>query len=272
MDLFQAGVLGFIQGVTEFLPVSSSGHLIFIPKIFGWTDQGLAFDVVVHLGTLLAVLVYFRKKILGLAKNFKLRTKGGVKLMTAENKLAWFVLLSIVPAGLTGVVLGDWLESFSRNTTVVGISLIFWAFVLAAADGVAKGFKDAKVELSLDKMNWKKWLFISCAQVFALVPGTSRSGVTMSAGLFSRFDKKSAAEFSFLMSIPVISAAGVFKVLNLVQSDVNIAYGVFAFGFICSAVSGFLAIWVFMKIIERWSFMPFVVYRVLVGIIILNYL
>ena len=270
MSLWQTLILGGVQGLTEFLPISSSGHLIFIPKFFGWADQGLAFDVVVHVGTLMAVVVYFRKRLLVLVRNFRLSRSRGSLAMTDENRAGWFVILSVIPAALTGFFFGDWIEDSARSAWVVGVSLITWAVVLAAADRLSLKHKNIK---TLKQITWKDMIFISCVQAIALIPGTSRSGITMTAGLLSRLDKTSAVEFSFLMAVPVIALAGMYELVQIIRHDVAIAqFSNLIIGFFAAAVSGFVAIWALMKIIQRWSFMPFVVYRVVIGVAILVYL
>ncbi len=301
MTALEALVLGIIQGLTEFLPVSSSGHLVFMPHIFGWAYQGLAFDVVVHMGTLVAVIFYFRKKLWQIVKSLFSKNIGqtagtpldssslpqtpssrslrsrGLPLKGGEetnvSRLGWFLLLSIIPAGLFGLLLGDFVETSLRSPWVVGVSLIFWAVVLAAADGFGKGLADKKANKDLEKITFKNVLFIALAQAIALIPGTSRSGITMTAGLFAKLDKKSAAEFSFLMSVPVITLAGVYKLFQVINNGTMGQWdNTFLVGFLASTISGFLAIKFLMKIIQKWSFMPFVVYRVAIGTLILFYL
>lgn len=266
----QAAVLGLIQGLAEFLPISSSGHLIFLPKLFGWTDQGLAFDVVVHLGTLLAVLVYFRKRLLCLTKSLLDRNASGLATARTSRRLAIFILLSVIPAGILGLWFGDWLEAQTRSATVVAASLIGWAAVLAVADRFGKSLAEKRKAHALEEITWPQLVVIACSQAVALIPGTSRSGITMTAGLFSGLDKKSAAEFSFLMSIPVITLAGLAKVIDLgLGGGGELGVAALASGFITSAFSGLVAIWGLVKIIQRWSFLPFVMYRIAVGLLIL---
>jgi len=195
----QALILGVIQGLTEFLPISSSGHLVFVPELLGWEYQGLAFDAIVHLGTLLAVVIYFRKRLWQI-----------VTLQSPESrKLGGWLLLSIIPAVIVALFLADWLETSVRSTLVIGIGLIFWGVVLWLADSLGKKMQN------LSDLNWKKVIFIACAQAIALIPGTSRSGITMTAGLFSNLTKKAAAEFAFLMSVPIIFLAGFKKIFDL---------------------------------------------------------
>ncbi|MBI2436997.1 MAG: undecaprenyl-diphosphate phosphatase [Candidatus Magasanikbacteria bacterium] len=280
MTILQSITLGIIQGLTEFLPVSSSGHLIFIPKLFGWADQGIGFDVVMHLGTLLAVVVYFREKLwmifcgfLGIKiKKFSdfpsasARDEGGFRI-SDFRRLAWLLILSIIPAGIIGLLFGDAIEQNLRIPEVIAIGFIFWGLVLWFADTYGKK------ENGLEKLNWKNALFIGCVQAIALIPGTSRSGITMTAGLFSKLDKKSTAEFSFLMSVPIIFLAGMTNVFEMFKNGLgDLSLSVLATGFIASMLSGFFAIWGLMKIIQKWSFRPFVVYRIVVGLAILFFL
>lgn len=267
MTLIQSIVLGIIQGLTEFLPVSSSGHLIFLPRLFGWGEHDIVFDVILHLGTLLAVVFYFRKKLLKLILAFFNFKKGIDVEVKGDKKLAWFIIFSIIPAGLVGYFFGDTIESSLRSSTFIAFALIFWGIVLYIADRYGHRQNDQK---NLQNISWKDNLFIACAQVLALFPGTSRSGITMTAGLFSKLDKNSAAEYSFLMSVPIIFLAGASKSVDLIKNglgDLNATFLVT--GFIFSAISGFLAISLLMKIIRKWSFTPFVIYRILVGVLIL---
>jgi len=259
----QAIVLGIIQGLTEFIPVSSSGHLIFVPVLFGWQDQGLTFDVVVHMGTLLAVIVYFRKRLWSLVTAWLRPSEESRHL----KKLSVYMVLSIIPAGIIGFLFGNWIEVQLRDPKVIAYGLIFWGAVLFVAE---KSSARQKNHTRTDDINLKQVIAISCAQALALIPGTSRSGITMTAGLFARLDKTSAAEFSFLMSVPVIALAGVLKIMELIQTGLgSMTVSSIAFGFVASAVSGFVAIAALMNIIKKWNFKPFVVYRIVVGILIL---
>ena len=267
MSIFHALTLGIIQGLTEFLPVSSSGHLIFLPKLFGWADQGLSFDVVVHLGTLVAVIFYFRKKLWKLFLAFFNYRKDVSVEVKSDKRLAWLIAFSIIPAGLVGFFFSDLIENTFRSSSFMAFNLIFWGVVLFLADRFSKRQKSLK---TLENISWKNNFFIACAQALALIPGTSRSGITMTAGLFSKLDKNSAAEYSFLMSVPIIFLAGVDSLYKLVKNglgDLNIA--ILFTGFLFSMISGFLAISLFLQIIRKWSFTPFVVYRVLIGLLIL---
>lgn len=264
MEALQAVVLGVIQGITEFLPVSSSGHLIFVPYIFGWPDQGQAFDVMVHMGTLVAVCYYFRKKILVLAK----AALSNKKEQKAEKKLAIQLILSIIPAAVVGMILGDYIAGSLRSASVVAVSLALWGVVLYFVDKNAKSGK-AKETLSLTN---KQALGISLAQVLALVPGTSRSGITMIAGLKSGLTRLQAAEFSFLMSIPVIAAAGAKKTYDLLQAGIENNALFLILGIIASAASGYFAISWLLRLVNKKGFLPFAVYRIVVALLILFFL
>ncbi len=259
MEIIQGIILGIVQGITEFLPVSSSGHLIFIPKLFDWVDQGLLFDVVVHMGTLVAVIWYFRTLLMQYVTAV-LKPK---KETAAEQKMAWIIFLSIIPAGVAGLLFGDAIEANLRNPAIVAYSLIFWGILLALADRVQARRSDSPITV-------KKGIWISFAQALALIPGTSRSGITMTAGMFAGVSRKKAAEFSFLMSIPVIAAAGGMKILKVLTSDVPIQHETMLIaGAIAAALSGYAAIRFLMSLVEKHSFMPFAVYRVIIGILIL---
>ncbi len=262
MTAWHALFLGLIQGLTEFLPVSSSGHLIFVPKLLGWIDQGVAFDLVMHLGTLLAVIIYFRVKLWSLVK--AIFSQGTEKM--AERKLAWVIALSCIPAAIVGLIL----ETNDRNALVVAGNLIFWGLVLGAADWYAQR---NKIEEISDRKSLRSIIIMGFVQLLALIPGTSRSGITMTAGLFSGLSRTKAAEYSFLMSVPITALAGADAVYNLTKVGLQgINFSVLVVGFLSAFIFGMIAIFSVLKIVQRWSFMPFVVYRVLIGIMILWWL
>lgn len=261
MEIIQSITLGLVQGITEFLPISSSGHLLFIPKIFNWPDQGIWFDIVVHLGTLFAVILYFRKKLWSLTKAFC----SFPNKKNNDQRLAYYIVASIIPVGLVGLFLGG--ENV-RVPLIMGWSFIIWGVVLFFAERYADKQTTKK---GIDKLTWQDVLIISLFQVLALIPGTSRSGITMTGGLFRKMEKKSAAEFSFLMSIPVIAAAGLLLILS-VFGDPSIVFPALTplvIGFIVSLVSALLAMKALIAAIERWGYTPFVVYRILIGVLIL---
>lgn len=267
MTVVQALILGLIQGLTEFLPISSSGHLIFFPKLFGWSDQGIVFDVVVHLGTLGAVLFYFRKKFGELGRSFVERGSAS----QLNRRLVLLLVLTVIPAGLVAAIGGDWAETNLRSSRVVAISMIGWGLVLAAADYYYRTqMKKNKTFTDLHTMSTQQITTIAVAQAVALIPGTSRSGITMTAGLFSGLDRKAAAEFSFLMSVPIIVLAGAYEAIQVWKlGSLQLPVGTLVMGFLSSALAGFFAIHIVMKKVTDWGFMPFVVYRIIVGILIL---
>jgi len=269
MSILQAIVLGVVQGLTEFLPVSSSGHLIFIPKLFGWPDQGISFDVFIHLATLLAVVVFFRQKIWSILKSC-IQYKSQKQEDVLNRKLFGFIILSIIPAGIVGFFGGDWIEENLRSPIIVAIDMMFWGLVLGAAEWWSKKKNNNQ---NFGDMNIQKASVMGIAQAIALLPGTSRSGITMTSGIFAGLTKKSAAEFSFLMSIPIIALAGAVDVLKMTQGGVGeIGIAPLVAGFLAAAISGFLAITLLLKMIEKWSLKPFVIYRIIMGILILIFL
>lgn len=266
MNYIQALILGIIQGLTEFLPVSSSGHLILFPQLFGWADQGIAFDVVLHLGTLVAVVVFLRKKLWLIIKSF-FNIKNKEELVVNNRYLGWLLIISIIPAGLAGLFFNSWIEDTLRSPLIVAGTLIFWGIILWLSDNYSQRQIEKR---NIEKLNWKNALFIGCAQALALIPGTSRSGITMTAGLFSKLDRKFTAEFSFLISVPIIFLAGLVALKDLIGIGIgNINFSYLLVGFLSAMVSGFIAVWGMMKIIQKWNFKPFVIYRVLLGLIII---
>lgn len=261
MDIFQAIILAVLQGITEFLPISSSAHLILMPKIFGWEDQGLAFDVAVHVGTLGAVVFYFRKELVEMSIAWVASATG--KQQSAESRLAWAVILGTIPVGLAGLLFKDGIEEHLRSPVIIAIATIAFGLLLWFAD--VRGRRD-RSEYS---MNWKDVFIIGVAQALALIPGTSRSGITMTAALIMGLTREAAARFSFLLSIPVIVLAGGLKTLDLIKSDIAVDWFILGVGIVLSAVTAYLCIHYFLKLLERIGMMPFVIYRMVLGGILL---
>ncbi len=261
MDLIQVVVLALIQGLTEFLPISSSAHLILPSQVLGWPDQGLAFDVAVHVGTLAAVVVYFRQDIGQLLKAwFAQFTSIGV---TQESKLAWYILLATIPVGLVGLVGKGYIEENLRSAEVIGIASIVFGLLLWWVD------RKAKSNIALYEMTLMMALLIGFAQAVALIPGTSRSGITITMALFLGLSRTDSARFSFLMSIPVIVLSGAMATLDLID-DGHVDWSATMVGLIVSAVSAYFCIHYFLSFISRLSMTPFVIYRVLLGLILLG--
>lgn len=257
MDVIQVVILALIQGLTEFLPISSSAHLILPAQVLGWQDQGLAFDVVVHVGTLCAVMLYFRKEIVQLIQGWV--TTGFTAKPSDDGRLAWFIAVATLPAGLTGYLANDWIEANLRTTSVIAYTTLGFGLLLAVADKMGKGNKElAHITLFMA-------LCIGLVQALALIPGTSRSGITITAALFLGLRSADAARFSFLLSIPLILAAGGLKSLELLEAQVVVDWFALALAFIVSAVSAWLCIYYFLAFINRIGMMPFVLYRLLLG-------
>lgn len=262
MTLIQALILGIVQGISEFLPISSSGHLIIIPRLFGWQDQGLSFDTFVHLGTLLAVLWHFRAKVVSIWHGFFLRSPRHEQ----ERRLAWLILIATIPALAIGYVANDWIERELRSVTLVAFNLIVWGVALWIADWYGR----RSAQRGLNSVSPGNAVTIGLAQSLALIPGTSRSGITMTAAMFGGIEKKDAAEFSFLMSIPVIAAAGGIQLIDLLRSGLDGSTGLtMVTGFAGAFLGGILAIRMLLRVLERWNFTPFVIYRIALGIALL---
>jgi undecaprenyl-diphosphatase len=260
MSWLQVIVLAVVQGLTEFLPISSSGHLVLVPNVAGWTDQGLEFDVAVHFGSLAAVAVYFRSDLAGLLRGgFDLLKPGPRSL---ESTLALGVGLGTVPAALAGLLFAGWIEENLRSPLVVITTLSFWGIVMALADRFAAHRR------TIAEVRVGDAFLIGCAQALALVPGTSRSGITITAGRMLGLQRQDAARFSFLLSAPVILLATGYETLGMLLSGEPIAWlqlGVAAF---VSALVAYVCIDLMMRFVSRIGLLPFAVYRLaLAGII-----
>ncbi len=261
IDSWQAVWLALVQGITEFLPVSSSAHLILAPGLLGWPDQGLAFDVAVHFGTLIAVVGYFRTDIVAIVHDW-LRSLVGGKA-TENSRLAWYVVSASIPAGIAGILLNDVASSMLRHPLVIaGASIIFGLWLWWADRQGAR-------EKLIGGINFRIAALIGLAQMLALIPGASRSGVTMAAALALGFTRDAAARFSFLLSIPIILAASSLKLLELIAAGADTDWSLILIGVGVSALSAWFCIHWFLKLIQRVGMTPFVVYRVLLGFLLL---
>ncbi len=268
MPIVHAVILGIVQGLAEFLPISSSGHLLLVPWLFGWDDFGdpgikKAFDVSLHLGTLVAVVVYFRKDLV-------IYVREGVRLVvarrrphTTEGKLAWLLVVSALPAAAVGAVFENTIDEVLGTPALIAVSLIVFGLVLAWADRRTGN-------RHIDDYGGSDALKVGLAQVLALNPGTSRSGITITAARTIGFDRDAAARISFLMSIPVTAGAVVFKMTKLVLD--GIPDGLIApmiVGIVTSGVAGWFAVWGTIRLVRTRSFLPFVVYRIVLGVVVL---
>jgi len=261
MDTLHAVWLALLQGLTEFLPISSSGHLILLPRFLGWPDQGLAFDVAVHVGTLTAVLLYFRQDVQKLSRAWLASLL--TRRLDEHSRLAWGVLLGTIPVGLVGLAMSDVVSTALRDPRVIAATTIGFGLLLGAADSLGKRSRDEH------SLTLKDVLLIGFAQAMALVPGTSRSGITMTAALLLGLTREAAARFSFLLSIPVIVLAGGLEGLELLHSTSAVDWNAIFLGTAVSAVSAYLCIHFFLKLIGRAGMWPFVIYRLLLGIAII---
>ncbi|WP_047045417.1 undecaprenyl-diphosphate phosphatase [Vibrio mexicanus] len=258
MSYFEAFILALIQGITEFLPVSSSAHLILPSAVLGWDDQGLAFDVAVHVGTLAAVIIYFRSEVIALLSAFFGSIFKGDR--SKEAKLAWMIILATIPACVFGLFMKDIIEIYLRSAYVIATTTIVFGLLLWWAD------KRSSLEFDEHQATWKKALFIGVAQAMAMIPGTSRSGATITAALYLGFTREAAARFSFLMSIPIILLAGGYLGLKLVTSGEPILIGPLFTGVVVSFISAYICIHYFLKLISRMGMTPFVIYRLILGV------
>lgn len=261
MTLLQAFLLALIQGVTEFLPISSSAHLILPSQVLGWPDQGLAFDVAVHLGTLMAVVSYYRRDLFAM-------TAGAwqgmhERRMNADLKLGLLVVLATIPAIVAGVLGKDLIETQLRSAMVIVVTTLFFGALLWLAD-----IRGARSK-TLMSLGWRDALLVGIAQALALVPGTSRSGITMTAALFLGYQREQAARFSFLLSIPVILGAATLKLKDLLESPIPVDWLQLALGFAVSAITAYLAIVFFLRLLDRLGMLPWVIYRFVLGAVLL---
>lgn len=262
MTFLQLLIIAIVQGVTEFLPISSSGHLILIPYITRMPDQGPLIDVAVHIGSLLAIILYFWREVLGLARG-GLATVG-VGQAPEQRRLLWWIVIGTIPAVLFGLFLkqGDWLASF-RTTTLVAVNLIVYGVLLGVADRVGPSRK------RYEDMTLFDAVIVGLAQALALIPGTSRSGVTMTAARFLGYERVEAARFSFLLSIPAVAGAGTLAVLDLAEASAAMQWDALLAGLMTFAAA-FATMAFLMRFLRHASMMVFVLYRIALGVALLT--
>lgn len=265
MEMYQAVALAIVQGLTEFLPISSSAHLILVPELLGWQDQGLAFDVAVHVGTLLAVLAFLWPEIKRIVPAW---LSGWLsKSWNTDGQLGWLVILATIPVGLVGLFAGGWIELNLRSAMVIAASTMVFGLVLAWAD--RGGNRNSKEMTSL---SWKDTLIVGGAQALALIPGTSRSGITMTALLALGYTRTASARFSFLLAVPAIALPGLLKSAELASSAHAANWTIMGIGVAVSAIVAFLCMKVFMRFVERVGMLPFVIYRVFLSLVIVGFM
>ncbi len=255
MTISDAILLGLLQALGEFLPISSSAHLVLLPFFRGEQYQGITFDVMLHLATLLAVLLYFAKDWFSIIKN------GLTRPTTQEGKTLWLLALATVPAGVAGVLCKDWVETVFRSPLIIAVWLMLFAVILWWADRKAAAEDQAQINL-------RNMLLIGCAQALALMPGVSRSGITITAALFLGFSRSQSARISFLLSAPVIGGAAVLELTHLSWADINAPL---VWGFVSAFLGALAVICGLMKYIKTHSFNVFVVYRILLGLAIIGW-
>jgi undecaprenyl-diphosphatase len=261
MDSLQIVILAIVQGLTEFLPISSSAHLILMPHLFGWPDQGLVFDVAVHFGSLIAVLFYFRVEVWRMLRSWTRSVSGGEA--DRDSLLAWWVIIGTLPAVAFGFFGQHWIETQLREPWVIALASIGFGLLLWFADSRGVRRRD-EYQLRLSDV-----LMIGFAQVLALIPGTSRSGITITFGLLLGLTRQAAARFAFLLSIPVIVASGALETHRMFSEVSPIGWLDLSVGTLLSAISAGLCIHFFLRLVDRIGMLPFVVYRVLLGVVIL---
>jgi len=261
LDWLQITVLALIQGLTEFLPISSSGHLVLAPQLFDWPDQGLAFDVAVHVGTLAAVLLYFRKDVWLMTRDWS--TSLITRQPTSNSRLAWWVIFATIPAVAFGLFLNNGLEEALRNPLIIAATTIGFGVLLWWSDVKGQKIRD---EYSL---SFKDIMIIGFAQALALIPGTSRSGITITAALMVGLTPQAAARFSFLLSIPIILGAGLVKLKDLIESSTPVQWDAMIGGAVISFASAYLVISLFLKWINKIGMAPFALYRFALGALLI---
>ncbi len=260
MSIVQAIVLGLVQGATEFAPVSSSGHLILVPWIFGWaligdTDINKSFDVALHVGTLIGAVVYFRAEVVRYARAW-LRSVRTRRMATSDERIAWALVVGTIPGAVAGAFLENPIEERLGEPWLIAVMLVVFGVVLVGVD------RRARHDRTFGSIGPKEGLMLGVAQALALQPGVSRSGVTITAARAMGVDRGSAARFSFLLSLPIIAGAGAYKAVDLAQTGLQGHGGEFAAGIAASAVSGFVVIWVLLRYLQRHDFTAFLWYRV----------
>ncbi|MBU0944809.1 MAG: undecaprenyl-diphosphatase UppP [Proteobacteria bacterium] len=267
MTFLQAIILGIVQGLTEFIPVSSSGHLVLVPHLMGWefsSSQAFIFDVLVQWGTLFAVFIYFRRDLIHIISAFSRALFAGKPFATADARMGWYLILATIPAVVVGLLCKDLIEAAFSNAKVTGFFLLITSVLLIFAEIVGKRKR------SMEEITWVDSLWIGCSQVLALLPGISRSGATIAGGMTRNLDRSSAARFSFLMSVPVMLGAGVlaFKDLFALPATDNFLLPLLA-GFLAALVSGYVAIRWLIAYLSKHSLIVFAVYCLLLGLLVI---
>ncbi len=258
METIHIFLLAIVQGLTEFLPISSSAHLILTPKILDFADQGLAFDIAIHLGSLLAIISYMRRDLWQMAVDF-IGSIGSSGKTTENSRMVWLIIFATVPIVIFGALFKTLVESDLRTTAVIATTTIIFGLLLLWAD--LRG----KHQRNEHQLSWRDGLIIGCFQVLAIIPGTSRSGITITAGLMLGLTRKAASRFSFLLAIPTIAMSGALITLDIFKSDLPVDWNALFLGIILSFIAAYSCIHLFLRFVERIGMLPFVIYRLLLG-------
>ncbi|PIX61893.1 undecaprenyl-diphosphatase UppP [Candidatus Uhrbacteria bacterium CG_4_9_14_0_2_um_filter_41_50] len=258
MSYIEAIILGIVQGVTEFLPISSSGHLILLHDLFDLEQESFVFDVGLHIATLAAVIWFFRDDIKIYINEF---------FKNPKNALLTKIFLATIPIGIVGVFFGDKIIELTHTMNIIAFSLIFWGILLIAADFFTQ--ENKKSNSKEGRTTWLQSIFIGLLQIVALVPGTSRSGITMTAGMFSGLDRRAAARFSFLLSIPAIAGAGLVSLKDIAENGMDVNLWVLLSGMISAFIVGWFSITFLLNLINKSGFIWFGIYRIALGLILL---
>ncbi len=264
MTFLQTLITAVVQGITEFLPISSSAHVILTSKFLGWQDTGVTFDLALNVGTWLAVVIYFRKDVIEITRDTTLSIIQ--RRQVGQSKLGWYIAFATIPTGLFGLFLMDKVDEYLRQPWIICFTTIFYGILLWLSDTYSKKTKGMK------QINFTNAMLIGVAQALALIPGTSRSGITITAALFLGYNFQTASRFSFLMAIPVIFLATTVKITDDALSLGTLPWGNFLLGCTISFVTAMLAIHYFLKWFNRWGMMPYVVYRMLLGLVIAGFI
>lgn len=263
MKLSQIITLGILQGLTEFLPISSSAHLIILPIIANWQDQGLEFDVAVHVGTLISVVIYFRQTLRKLLTDWICSIN--FRQIIGNSKLVWGIIIATIPVGLIALLINNHYELHLRGLLVIAVATIIFGLLLGCAD------RYGKQERNEYQLKLKDIVILGLAEAIALIPGTSRSGITMTAGLILGLSRISAARCSLLLSMPVIFLAGGLKILDLIYAESYIDWFALILGGLLAFMSSYLCIHLFLKLIEKIGMWPFVIYRLILGVALIRF-
>ncbi len=262
MTFLEAAVLGLVQGLTEFLPISSTAHLRLVPALLGWRDPGAASSAIIQLGTTVAVVAFFRRELTGILKAFLRGIFTGKPFAEMEARLGWYIGLGTIPVGICGVMLKEFIETSARSLYLIAASLIVLALVLYVAE------RFSRFQRTIHSIKLIDCLIVGLAQAVALIPGSSRSGTTLTAGFFLGFTREAAARFSFLLSVPAVVASGLFELYDIRHSLSGVSAMNLAIATVVSAASGFATIAFLLRYLRTHNTYVFIFYRLLIGVLI----